>query len=124
MKRLLFAAVVVSLLPVSAGAQFFPDPFEERRRFEEPRRDWRDDRREWRQDRYQDRRDWREDRFERRGFDERRRFDEPAPRRANTANVCETSRGNCAVARGTPIGANCRCNIPGFGPKRGNAQLY
>jgi hypothetical protein len=35
--------------------------------------------------------------------------------------VCVTSRGACEVGP-SPVGARCRCNIPGFGPKRGNVR--
>lgn len=35
-------------------------------------------------------------------------------------NVCVTSRGSCEYPQSFPINANCRCDIPGFGPKRGN----
>jgi hypothetical protein len=34
-------------------------------------------------------------------------------------DICQTSRGDCRT-RPAQEGANCRCNIPGFGPKRGN----
>ena len=36
--------------------------------------------------------------------------------------VCVTSRGNCAGPP-VPINSRCRCDIPGFGLKRGNV-LY
>lgn len=38
---------------------------------------------------------------------------------ARFGNTCETSRGDCYV-RPAPVGAGCRCAIPGFGVKRGN----
>ena len=34
-------------------------------------------------------------------------------------SVCVTARGNCP-AYPSPIQSPCRCDIPGFGPKRGN----
>ncbi|KAA2237471.1 hypothetical protein [Salinarimonas soli] len=44
----------------------------------------------------------------------------PRPRRAGRfGQACETSRGTCYV-NPQPIGSRCRCDIPGFGPKRGN----
>jgi hypothetical protein len=36
--------------------------------------------------------------------------------------VCVTSRGACETPGPTPVGARCRCDIPGFGPKRGNVR--
>jgi hypothetical protein len=45
-----------------------------------------------------------------------------SPRRVPFGNVCETSRGACR-SRPAPEGSRCRCNIPGFGPKRGNIVL-
>jgi hypothetical protein len=33
-------------------------------------------------------------------------------------NVCVTARGNCRT-RYVPANSGCSCNIPGFGPKRG-----
>jgi hypothetical protein len=39
--------------------------------------------------------------------------------RQRMGSVCVTSRGTCP-AYPSPIQAPCRCDIPGFGPKRGN----
>ena len=39
--------------------------------------------------------------------------------RQRMGSVCVTSRGNCP-AYPSPIQSPCRCDIPGFGPKRGN----
>ncbi len=36
-------------------------------------------------------------------------------------SVCVTSRGSCQAAP-SDIGAGCKCDIPGFGRKRGNVQ--
>ena len=36
--------------------------------------------------------------------------------------ACATSRGVCYVRRPQPYGSGCRCDIPGFGPKRGNIE--
>jgi hypothetical protein len=41
-------------------------------------------------------------------------------RRTQVGNVCVTSRGSCEYPQYFPLNARCRCNIPGFGPKRGN----
>lgn len=40
-------------------------------------------------------------------------------RRVSIGQTCETSRGSCE-SRPAPVGAGCRCVIPGFGVKRGN----
>lgn len=37
------------------------------------------------------------------------------------ASVCITSRGSCGTSP-APRGYPCRCDIPGFGMKRGNVQ--
>jgi hypothetical protein len=37
--------------------------------------------------------------------------------RSDWGRVCVTSRGNCRVS--APRGISCRCEIPGFGRKRG-----
>lgn len=36
--------------------------------------------------------------------------------------ACATSRGVCYVRRPQPLGSGCRCEIPGFGLKRGNIE--
>ncbi|NIX78100.1 hypothetical protein [Microvirga terricola] len=46
----------------------------------------------------------------------------PAPRQ-RVGNVCYTSRGSCEYPQYFPINTPCRCDIPGFGMKRG-AILY
>ena len=45
------------------------------------------------------------------GYQRERRF----------GQVCVTSRGTCGTRPG-PIGISCRCDIPGFGPKRGSIE--
>ncbi len=42
--------------------------------------------------------------------------------RRNLGTVCVTSRGSCGIDAPNYIGAPCRCDIPGFGRKRGNVQ--
>jgi hypothetical protein len=54
-----------------------------------------------------DRDDWDDDGWRGRGRD----------RRSGWGRVCVTSRGNCRVS--APRGVSCRCEIPGFGRKRG-----
>ena len=49
--------------------------------------------------------------------------EEPGYRRGGAfGRACATSRGVCYVRRPEPYGAPCRCDIPGFGPKRGNIE--
>jgi hypothetical protein len=51
----------------------------------------------------------------------------PAPRSyghyGGVGSVCVTSRGNCSVGQLVPLGSGCRCNIPGFGRKRGQVDF-
>lgn len=42
--------------------------------------------------------------------------------RGGGGSVCVTSRGECSVGRYVPIGTGCKCQIPGFGQKRGHVQ--
>ncbi len=56
-----------------------------------------------------------ERRYEERGYG----YDRP---RRDLGGVCVTSRGSCGMPQANYIGAPCRCNIPGFGSKRGNVQ--
>jgi hypothetical protein len=122
MKRLLLAALAALTLTAPASAQYYGGP------------DSRPDREEWvrpapRYDEdgrpgygYRPRPD-----YERRddyGY-ERRVYRYERPRRewrreARYGNVCVTSRGSCEYPQSYPIGTGCRCDIPGFGPKRGN----
>lgn len=51
--------------------------------------------------------------------DDERRPLPPRYGRQRMGSVCVTSRGTCP-AYPSPIQAPCRCDIPGFGPKRGN----
>lgn len=41
--------------------------------------------------------------------------------RARLGRFCETGRGSC-YTRPVPVGSACRCDIPGFGLKRGIVQ--
>ncbi len=50
-------------------------------------------------------------------------YDEPEVYvRGRYGRACETSRGVCYVARPQPLGSGCRCEIRGFGLKRGNIE--
>lgn len=66
-----------------------------------------------------------------RGYDEgpryRRRppvvvYDEEPSYGGAFGRACATSRGVCYVRRPQPYGSGCRCDIPGFGLKRGNIE--
>ncbi len=109
LKRLSLVALAgVTLLgSLPAGAQYY-DPYRGPPRgdyYERgPRRDFDDDRR---RPRYDDER-------RRPRYDDERSY---RPQRSR-GGVCVTSRGNCPTF--APVGANCRCDIPGFGRKRGN----
>lgn len=41
-------------------------------------------------------------------------------RRPQVSNICGTSRGICYINVLAPLNAPCRCEVPGFGLKRGN----
>lgn len=43
-------------------------------------------------------------------------------RQAAMGSVCVTSRGECTVGRYVPLGTGCKCQIPGFGRKRGQVD--
>jgi hypothetical protein len=60
-----------------------------------------------------------EDRYERRRYDEDR-YDR-RPRGERFGRLCLTQRGNC-ITEPQPWGSQCRCMIPGFGPKRGEIR--
>ena len=55
----------------------------------------------------------------RRVYREEYRDDYGPPRRYGRGGppICVTSRGSCPYP--APPGSSCRCDIPGFGPKRG-----
>lgn len=111
LKRLsLVALASVTLLgSLPAGAQYY-DPYRAPPRGEYyergPRRDFDDG---YRRPRYDDER-------RRPRYDDERSY---RPQRSR-GGICVTSRGTCESF--APRGANCRCDIPGFGPKRGNVQ--
>ncbi|WP_264050226.1 hypothetical protein [Methylobacterium flocculans] len=62
-----------------------------------------------------------EDRYERRRFDEDRYDRRPRRYEERFGRLCLTQRGNC-VTEPQPWGSQCRCMIPGFGPKRGEIR--
>lgn len=66
--------------------------------------------------RHRQRRDWRDEGEGWGGYDRR------PPMRQRFGGVCITSRGSCAAHPRLSSGAPCRCDIPGFGEKRGNVQ--
>ena len=44
----------------------------------------------------------------------------PYGRPPGTSRACVTSRGACDAGVWLPVSSPCKCNIPGFGRKRGN----
>jgi hypothetical protein len=45
------------------------------------------------------------------------------PRRpVRAGHICVTSRGSCQFDRPQRLGGPCKCNLPGFGTKRGEIQ--
>jgi hypothetical protein len=111
MRRILLAALASLTLAAPAMAQYY-SPYD----------GWRPPSRE----------DWDEPRYERSpydrpgwdgpGWNERPRWREERRmvRRGRAGNVCVTSRGSCEYPTFMPLNSGCRCDIPGFGPKRGN----
>jgi hypothetical protein len=68
-------------------------------------------------------RDYDDEEFEqrprRRAYGEGGFYGQPQRRAQGFGQVCVTSRGQCYV-NPQPISSRCGCQIPGFGPKRGN----
>ena len=121
MKQLLLAALAAMTLAAPASAQYYyddtrgqGDAWEERIQ-RTPRYEYYDERPSYN---YRSRRDngWREDRYyaqpRRGGYRQAERF----------GSVCVTSRGSCEYPQSLRPGTRCSCDIPGFGPKRGNIQ--
>lgn len=114
MKRILLSALAVLALAAPASAQYYGDPYEEE--WSEPAPSYRYERRPD----YGDRPGY--------GYETRREYRYGPPReewrrpvrRARVGNVCVTSRGNCEYPQSFPLNSQCRCDIPGFGMKRGN----
>ena len=58
-------------------------------------------------------------------YERRRYYDEGPPRSVwrrparQVGNICVTSRGSCEYPQYFQLQTPCRCDIPGFGPKRG-----
>ncbi len=114
--RIVRAGLALALVAASltnaggASAQFFPG--DDYRRG--PPRDYYDDR-------YDRRGGWdRDDRWDRRDDRRWRERERYGSRRGGA--ICVTSRGACRISLPLVSGAACRCDIPGFGPKRGNVQ--
>jgi hypothetical protein len=118
MKRLLLSALAALTLAAPASAQYYGSPYQEEwvrpapryYEYERPDYGYRPRSDDYGRDYY--------------GY-ERREYRYAQPRRewrrpARYGNVCVTSRGSCEYPQSFPIGAGCRCDIPGFGPKRGN----
>jgi hypothetical protein len=73
---------------------------------------------------YRERRGYQDEDFYERRPRQRAYQDEYSPRQRRAGGfgqACVTSRGTCYV-QPQPITSRCRCQIPGFGPKRGNVE--
>ena len=124
MKRLLLAPLALVALAAPAAAQYYGSPYSQPYTEEwsepAPRYQYRPEP-EYRYERrpdygYETRRDYGRDyRYGERRQDSWRR----PTRQANSGNVCFTSRGSCEYPQYFPINTPCRCDIPGFGTKRG-----
>ena len=105
MKRLLLAALALSAPAAPASAQYY-GPYSPAPGWYEPA------------PRYQPRSDY---------YERRRYYDEGPPRgvwrrparQVAVGNICVTSRGSCEYPQYFQLQTPCRCQIPGFGPKRG-----
>jgi hypothetical protein len=119
MKRVLLSALTVLTLVAPASAQYYGGPSYEEE-WSEPAPSYR----------YERRPDYGYRPSPEYGYETRReyRYGEPRDgwrrqaRRGQFGNVCVTSRGSCEYPQSFPLNSNCRCDIPGFGPKRGNIQ--
>jgi hypothetical protein len=125
MKRFLLAALAALALTAPAAAQSYGDPYSQR--YEE----------EWDEPApssryyYERRPDYGYRPGPRYGYEPRREYREDyryaqprgeRQRRAQGGSLCVTSRGSCQYPQNLQSGAKCSCDIPGFGPKRGNIQ--
>lgn len=131
MKRFLLAALAALTLTAPATAQYYGNsysqPYEEE--WEQPAPTYRYERQ------YERRPDYGYRPEQRYGYEPRReyrqeyrqdyRYSQPRgerQRRAQGGSICVTSRGSCQYPQPMSNGANCTCDIPGFGIKRGNIQ--
>ena len=101
----LISVFLILCVAGSASAQYYSP-------YNAPQRGYERDDREYYRPRHEERR-YEERRYERDYGYERQRRD--------LGQVCVTGRGSCGSAPNY-VGAPCRCNIPGFGRKRGNIE--
>lgn len=123
MKPFLLAALAASALISPASAQYYGSPYSQpyEQEWSEPAPSYR----------YERRPDYGYERRPDYGYEQRRDYRYGAPPRvsrrpergARVGNVCYTSRGSCEYPQYLPLQTPCRCDIPGFGQKRG-AILY
>ena len=117
MKRLLLAALALQApaflaLAAPASAQYY-GPYSPAPQWYEPAPRYRY---QPQPDYYQPRSDY---------YERRRNYDEGPPRSVwrrparQVGNICVTSRGSCEYPQYFQLQTPCRCDIPGFGPKRG-----
>ena len=112
MKRLFLAALALQALAAPASAQYY-GPYSPAPQWYEPAPRYRY---QPQPDYYQPRSDY---------YERRRYYDEGPPRSVwrrparQVGNICVTSRGSCEYPQYFQLQTPCRCDIPGFGPKRG-----
>ena len=112
MKRLLLAALALSALAAPASAQYY-GPYSPAPQWYEPAPRYR----------YQPQPDYDQPRSD--YYERRRNYDEGPPRSVwrrparQVGNICVTSRGSCEYPQYFQLQTPCRCDIPGFGLKRG-----
>ena len=109
MKRILLAALAATTLAAPASAQYYGGPYSAPQWYEptpsyryEPRREYYYEQR--RPDYY---------------YEQPREVWRRPVRRTPVGNICVTSRGSCEYPQYFQIQTPCRCEIPGFVPKRG-----
>jgi hypothetical protein len=121
MKRILLAALAVSALAAPASAQYYdpsgPGWAYPAQSYREQQ--WREDYRQPPRDYYRPRRDYYYERGPDYGYGPPREIWRRPARRVQVGNICVTSRGSCEYPQYYQLQTPCRCDIPGFGPKRG-----
>lgn len=124
MKRSLLAALAALAFTAPASAQYYGSPYSQ------PYEQWQPAPRYYEYDRpsygYRPEPDRygyerRVYRYERPGYGYGRPRNETR-RVARFGSVCVTSRGSCEFSQPALLNTRCRCDIPGFGPKRGFIQ--
>ncbi|WP_243373196.1 hypothetical protein [Microvirga solisilvae] len=115
MKRLMLSALAALAFAAPAAAQYYGNPYYEERRPAPRYYEYESPGYGYRPQPYEERRVYRYERprYERPRYETRRAA-------SGYGHVCVTSRGSCEYPQPFRIGVGCRCDIPGFGMKRGN----